>query len=317
MRPHTRIASTLSVSLLLFALSGCGSASSVHTASSATATTQATATPALLPKLPTTTIASGACGQYFPDKAPLSPAGGLVVTQFAMLGNLAYPDAQISSGQTGPMLEPQLTQVDYTTDPSSGSVVVNPFLREGDGGYVMMVCNPSNQPHTLSAVQASIAKITTFTDKLEAWSPCSGAYLPAYKNANEGGCGGADVHDEYLHAPFAADAQVGATVTATQTSAGTADYNYGPLPAVSPPGQMMSVEVGVTQPSAQAYYIYSFSLTVDSASTGIVAYSPKTLIAPVSVSWTGKACLSSAMQAQIAQMPTPTSNGAGYICPAA
>ncbi len=316
LRSPLRAASVFGLSVFALALSGCGTAivSGATTVGAAIATPAATATPAGLPKLPTTTIASGPCGQNGPQSAPLSPADGLVVTQFAMLGNLAYPAAQIPDGQTGPILEPQLTQLDHTTDPSSGAVAVNPGLREGGGGYVIAVCNPSNQPHTLNAVQASIAMMSPFTDKLEAWEPCNGVYLPAYKSVG-GGCGGGDVQDEYLHAPFAADAAVGATVAATQTSAGTIDHNYGPLPASIPPGQTMSVEVGVTPPSAPGYYTYSFALTVDGANTGVVAYSPKTLLAPVSVAWTGKACLSSDMQAQIAQAPTPSSNSIGYICP--
>ena len=76
----------------------------------------------------------------------------------------------------------------------------------------------------------------------------------------------------------------------------------------------MTVEVGVTQPSVSGYYTYGFALTVDGSGTGVVAYSPTTLLAPVAQQWTGANCATPAMKAQIAQMPAPA-DGRGFICP--
>ncbi|MGZ3664656.1 MAG: hypothetical protein ACXVDA_09240, partial [Ktedonobacterales bacterium] len=172
--------------------------------------------------------------------------------------------------------------------------------------------------HTISAIQVGLAKTTPFTDQLGAWEPCSGSYSPVYKSVS-GGCGGGDTENEYLHAAFAADASVGASVTATQTGSNLSDMsngiNFGPLPVTLKPGQAMTIEVGVTQPSAPGYYTYSFALIVDGASTGIVAYSLMSLLAPVARVWSGAACQTSAMQALIAKESTPTAS-TRYICPA-
>lgn len=302
--------------LLLASLSGC-SASLVGGAS-ATSTTSATppaTSGAAAPTLRTTQIASGACGQDFPDTATLTPAGGLVVTQTSSLGNLAYPSVQISNGQEAqPLAQPPLSGGSGYTP--SATAIVNPNLQESGGGFVLAICNASNQAHALSAVQASIARIMPFTEQLQAWQPCTGVYHIGSTGIG-GGCGGADFENEYLHAPFAADAAVGATVATTQTGTNSnsdGGPNLGPLPVTLKPGQWMTVEIGVTQPSAPGYYTYAFALTVDAASTGVVAYSQTVLLAGVAHEWDGHACLSSAMQAQIAQQPTPTNNG-GFICP--
>ncbi len=312
---RVRLVGGLLTSLLTLALlSGCGAAG--VPSSAARGTTSATATPqptATATPLPTTTVASGACGGAFPSHVALTPASGLVVTQYSALGNLAYPEAQIPSSQpAAPMLEPQLNSPEYWT--ANTTAVVDPGLDErGGGGYVLAICNPSDKIHTISAVQVSIAKMTPFTDQLGAWEPCDGSYNPYYKSF-PGGCGGGDWEDERLRAAFTADASVGTSVTATQTDSNQFD-NFGPLPVTLKPGQAMTIEVGVTQPSAPGYYTFSFALTVDGASTGTVAYSLMSLLAPVARAWNGKACQTSAMQAMIAKEPAPTPN-TRYICPA-
>lgn len=305
----------LLVSLAL--LAGCGGAGAAADAPTATAPAvpTATATPSSLPALPTVQVTSGACGQYVQYGVPYTPAGGLAVTQTSKLGNLAYPAVQIPSDQSAqPIPEPST---------SSGSVygyaelIVNPNVHEGGGGYVLTICNTSSKAHVVSAVQASIARITPYTGQLNAWEPCSGVYHPGATGIS-GGCGGGDSENEYLHAPFAPDAPVGTSVTTTLTGSNLSDasndVNLGPLPVTLQPGQAMTVEIGVTQPSAPGYYTYAFALTVDGASTGVVAYSLETLLAPVARAWSGQGCLSAAMQAQISQAPTPTANR-GFICP--
>jgi hypothetical protein len=154
--------------------------------------TSATVTPqpAAATSLPTTTVTAATCGKYFPPTVALTPARGLVVTQHSGLGNLAYPEAQIPSSQpAAPMLEPNLTSPDYWA--ANTIAVVNPLLQESGGGYVLAICIPSGQAHTISAVQVSLAKMTPFTDQLGAWEPCSGSYSPLLKSVS-GGCGGAD-----------------------------------------------------------------------------------------------------------------------------
>ncbi len=318
-------ASALVMPLLLASLAGCAPTGGASTGG-ATATAPAdttTVAPVNTPSLtmpPTMRIASGACGPHFPDTTALTSAGGLAVTQTSGMSNMAYPETQIPSGQpAAPMLAPD--SVGTTSGVAGATLLVNPGLTEKGGGYVLLICNPSSQPHSLSAARVSIAAVEPFTDQLGAWAPCQGAYYPVGGYV-AGGCGGADFETEYMHATFATSAQTGATVTATQTgtnvgmSGAAGDLQPGPLPVTLQPGQTMTIEIGVTPPSAPGYYTYAFSLTVDGASTGVVTYSPMTLIAPVARIWSGAACKTSAMQAKIAQMPTPTQNTA-YICPAA
>ncbi len=314
MRPIRGICCAVLTACVL-ALAACSGATGASTPSpTATQPQSATATPT---PPSTTTTASTTCGKYFPSPVALTPANGLVVTQYSALGNLAYPVAQIPSSQpAAPMLEPNFTRPDYWT--ANTTAVVDPNLQEGGGGYVVAICNPSDKTHTISAVQVSLAKMTPFTDQLGVWAPCEGSYSPVSKSVS-GGCGGADFENEYLHAAFAADAPVGTSVTATQTGSNQSDIsnsvNFGPLPVTLKPGQAMTIEVGVTQPSAPGYYTYSFALTVDGASTGTVAYSLMSLLAPAARIWNGAACQTSAMQAMIAKEPAPTPN-TRYICPA-
>lgn len=322
--PRRALAATALVApLFLASLAGCAPATATDGAIATVPAATATATPISTPSLtmpPTMQVASGACGPHIPYDITFSAAGGLAVSQTSGRGNLAYPEAQIPSSQpAAPMLEP--TTIAPEPYVASDAPVVNPALSEKRGGYLLLICNSSNKAHTISAVRVSIAALTPFTDQLGAWAPCQGAYFPTGGYVS-GGCGGADFQTEYMHANFATDAQTGATVTAAQTgtnvgmSGAAGDFQPGPLPVTLKPGQAMTIEIGVTKPSAPGYYTYAFDLTVDGASTGVVSYSPKTLIAPVAHVWSGDACKTSAMQAMIAQAPTPTAANDGYICPA-
>jgi hypothetical protein len=241
--------------------------------------------------------------------------GGLVVTQYSGLGSLATPSVQIPSNQSAaPILLPGGADINYYM--GNSTPVVNPNLNEGNGGYLLQVCNLSSQAHVISVVQASIARMTSYTDTLQEWHPCDGAYNVAH-NSVYGGCGGADVEDEYMHADFAPDAQVGASVTAAQTGSHFGvGYGYGPLPVTLQTGQSLSIEVGVTPPSAPGYYTFAFALTVDGATSGVIAYSPQTLIDTTNAhEWNGKNCETPAMQTQIAQTPTPATGNELVICP--
>lgn len=313
----------LALSILAACAPAAGGASPLASATRApAATADATATSGVFtpPPLPITHIATGICGPYFPSGIALTPARGLLVSQTSSLGNLAYPLAQIpNSQQAQPIAPPVITSSAYR---ASASPVVNPRLQELGGGYTLAICNASSQAHVVSAVRMTLVDAAPYTGKLAAWDTCSGVYLPG-QGFLGAGCGGADPENEYMHAALAADAAVGATVTATQTGTNSSDasdeVNLGPLPVTLHPGQAMTIEIGVTQPSAPGLYTYAFALTVDSGDTGIVAYSPTTLLASVTTAWNGGSCLAPAMQAQLAAMPTPTSSArasVGYICPA-
>lgn len=320
-----RVASAAIAPLLLAVLSGCAASpaqgrvtSTLMAAAVTTATAASTTTLNGLPRLPTAHVASGACGEYLPNGIAYTPADGLVVTQFSSLGSVTHPDTLLPSSQSAaPIQRPSLSSTGAGPFIDTTTAAVNPYV-EGGSGYVIVVCNPSSQAHTVSAVQVSIASISPATSPTQAWHSCGGSYVPG-SGVEGNACGGMDLENEYMHAGFAPDAQVGASVTATQTGSNSngmgGSANYGPLPVTLEPGQTLSVEVGVTQPSAAGYYTYAFGLTVDGATTGVVAYSLKTLFDPQAIEWSAQNCQAAAYQSQIAQMPTPTTGTLFVICP--
>jgi len=250
-----------------------------------------------LPALPTATVSLGQCQYQGADTFVFTPTHGLDVSQNIAFGNLAFPSVQISNQQTSPMSVPPLSPADSFTPRTQ--LAVNPNLYEGDGGYVLLICNTSSQAHVVSGEQVSIERIKLFIGELSAWIPCG----------PPGGCGGGNAQDEYMHADFAPNAPVGASVTATLTNSFPSGPR--PLPVTLQPGQSLTIDVGVTPPTASGYYTFGFALTVDGASTGVVAYSPETLLAPVTHPW-GQCA--SAQQTQIAETPTPTVGRNFFIC---
>lgn len=302
------------------ALASCGASSAAEGASIPTATPLSTPMPSPTPTSTPLPIANSTqlaqlCGSYFP-KTPAVLVGGLAISAQARFGNLAYPGKQLPDNLP---LKPYKTSALSRQDTPA-----NPVLHEQAGGYVILICNPSSAPHTVQRVDARIDAITPTSGVQNVAPSCQSPYTPPGP-APRIGCGGADFENEYMHAPFPASASVGATVTATQTASNKCTYasgctsNYGPLPVTLKPGQTMTIEVGMgtaanptdnfTQPGL---YTFSFGVGVDGAAPVFAAASPATLLAPNVRNWTGAACESAAM---LAQIPPATNPPSSYLCP--
>ncbi|HET8905627.1 MAG TPA: hypothetical protein VFN11_01545, partial [Ktedonobacterales bacterium] len=235
-------------------------------------------------------------------------------------GNLAYPANKLPDDL--PLKPYQVQPPNGQPDPTL--VPANPRLHEQGGGYVIVICNISSASHTVQRVDARIATVTPFSGMPNVASVCQFPYSRQY-GANNGGCGGADFENEYMHAAFSLSAGVGTTVTATQTASNTCEYatgcttNYGPLPVMLQAGQGLTIEVGMGNTSSSTsvfstsgYYTFSFGVGVDGAAPIFAATSPQTLLDPSARLWTGTACESPSMQALIPPATTPPSY---YLCP--
>ena len=123
-----------------------------------------------------------------------------------------------------------------------------------------------------------------------------------------------------MHAHFTPNATPGTVVTATQTDTNVGVdgvTNYGPLPVTLKHGEWMTIEVGMGPNSEDPVfstagtYTFSFGLSIDKQASIFAVTSPPTLLAPPAHEWSGQACTTAAMQAQIpASNPTTM-----YICP--
>lgn len=312
-----RLASRIYPVVILFALASlltaCGADSSTGTASAAatatpTATTIPTATP--LPTVDTASLPSTCKDIPYGSAQSLVHIGDLVVSQLAF--GLAYPSYELPDGI--PLKPFKLPSVNG--NPFPGTPPVNPNMRETPGGYVLSVCNDStSQSHILESFSVRLAAFTAYNGQLNAWGPCAAAYNTQTQTAG-GGCGGGAALNEALHATFPADASAGTTVVAVQT--GSWDLNnpnkpFPPLPLKLAPGQSVSINIGLTVPTAPGIYTFSFGVSADAAAPVFFSTPPAALYALVAHAWDGQACTTPAMKAQIPDSATPTY----YICPKA
>lgn len=250
------------------------------------------------------------CGYTTPTRQ--TSTQGIVTPPTTELGNLSYPEYRMNDGTpAGPIVTPVIA-----SPPDPSAPVINPLIISPGGGYVLNLCNATSQPHVVRSVTVTLVAQTPFTGHLNVWQPCSGSYQPGVGLIGTG-CGGADFENEYLSASFHVNAGVGATSPTTQRGTNTGalpvndTINYGPLPVTLRPGQVLSVEVGMSPaPTAPAYDVFAFQIGVDSASPATAARSPVTLFAPVSRAWDGRSCETPTMQALL-----PAHSSDGYICP--
>jgi hypothetical protein len=290
-------------------LVGCGTSTRASTAGRSTSTPPPSPTP--LPTVDPAQVAHACHDQVHPAPlpAPAALVGGLYVGIQASLSNLTYPKVHLPDGTPQkPLLVPYPPQL-----PSDAPT--NPNLSERTaGGYVLVVCNGSTQPHQIQGVVVRLDSVTPYSGLLNEWSFCAAPYTRSGPpNGGGGGCGGGPAEDEYMHAAFAPSAPVGTVVTTTQTPVLRSD-RYGPLPWTLPPGQTILIDVGIVPPSAPGFYTFAFGLAIDGVSPIFAPVAPATLLAPVAHEWTGEACKAPAMQSQI---PPATNPPTYYLCPAA
>ncbi|MBF6590999.1 MAG: hypothetical protein IVW57_10795 [Ktedonobacterales bacterium] len=204
---------------------------------------------------------------------------------------------------TGPALDAQLPPMP----------AVNPELGEPVAGYSATICDAAARTHIVTGLSLRITDFIAATGPLNEWAICDGWYARP-RGAQGGGCGGGvGPTQNCQHASFLADAGVGAAVA---TAASHADGCQGdlPLPVTLLPGQALPVRLGITPPTTPGTYHFALGIALDGGPAAFAPIEPMVLLAPVAHRWTGAACQTSAMQAQI---PPATDPPTAYLCPEA
>jgi hypothetical protein len=288
--------------LLLAALiSGCGETSTVQ--SSPTTTIAPTET-----LQPTPVATNGAATSGHPCLAAASSdiqIGDLRVGH-VYFANQSYPSEQLPSN-----LDPSKP---YQVPTSSGDLpntAVNPNM---DTGYGFFVCNTSTSTsHVIVGATIGISGFSAYSGPLNSYLGCDGFYQRPF-GVSEAGCGGGTCIDESLHASFAADATTGARVSTTQVDTCNTGPGPGPgtprLPISLGPGQMLTIDVGVSAPTAAGTYTFAFGLNYDTVSNAPISMTPATLLDSAAVKWGGLNCAKPALLAQIPASDTQNR----YVC---
>lgn len=175
-------------------------------------------------------------------------------------------------------------------------------------GFALMLCNSSaTQTHTLSSVTMKVASFTPYSGTLNEVRECAMVY--SRQGMAGGGCGGAAAFDMQLTGAFPTSAPTGTVIT--MQNSGSSNLS---LPVTLQPNQILFILLGPTLPSLSGTYSYAAGVSIDGAP---VTYAPSgttpALYAPVTHSWDGNNCASSAMQSQI---PPATNPPTYYLCPA-
>jgi hypothetical protein len=176
---------------------------------------------------------------------------------------------------------------------------VNPSLSIG---YFFEVCNQTSAPHTLTSLHVIIDSFTPSSGPTNVWHLCDNGVYDAATKKSLGGCGGG-VDGMLLTATLTRNG-IGASAPATGLQ----------WPATIAANKAITFYVGVNGLANQGTYALSFTFSVAGASPTRVAPSDGSfLIAPSATVWTGTACQTPAM---LAQIPT-SSQDVYYVCPPA
>lgn len=307
----------ISLAGLCALLTACGSAATTSGGGASSSGAQASPTPNILALNgnDTSAQAMSICNGVF------NPGGKQIVyklsdsiTVEAVYG-LSYASYRLPADlPAGPWKLPTQFDSDQLDQALGGAPNANPDIGQGSG-ILLTVCNAGAQPLTLSGAQVIVADFAPTSDAIDTWNMCDGAFVRPQGEFG-GGCGGAIIADEVMSASFAASAGKGATAQATQVSA-DGQNGYGPLPVTLKPSSAISLLIGVTRPNAMGTYSFAVNITTSVGGGASVAtpYAPlpPQLFALVAHKFTGHACTTSAMQAQI---PTAaTTPPTFYICP--
>ena len=310
MRSSQRLTVLLALSVLL---GGCGS-STVRTGGAATPTVTTTVTAT---SNPSATLPATVTYEQFRAACPSSNGQGNALGRTYRFGdlyvavsltNVSYPAAKLPDGV--PLAPYKLAP---GTDQFRGlppTPEVNPDIART--GVFIEVCNAAaSASHRLEGADVRIDRFVPFTGDLNSWQFCAGWY--ANGHADGGGCGGGYQAGELLQATFSANASAGATTTASFVKAGQDldGSSLPPLPLTRKPGQSVLMVVSLTAPTAPGTYNFSFSLTIDGAKTPFAPLADDLLLDSAARAWTGDACATPAMRAQI-----PSGSADAYICPA-
>lgn len=307
------LAACIPLLLLLAPLAGCGQTVAgtpkTDTAKTATATATVTATtaPTVAPT-PASLTAGHPCTGDPSGQVSYVQIGDLKVSQAHFM--LAYPSRQLPANLDA--FKPyQLPGNAY--DPPNPPV--NPHT-DGFNGYGLSICNTSKTTsHVIRGLTVGVAAFTAYTGALNTWQFCETVFARP-DGVTGGGCGGAYVTDEKLHAQFTGSAVVGAKATVVQLGTGNASENGGldtpPLPVSLGPGQMLVITLGVAPPTTPGTYSFAFGLVYDAIPSAPISIMQPTLFDSAAITWNGQHCTKPALLSQIpTAVSTPPTN---YVC---
>jgi hypothetical protein len=303
----------MAVLTLVLVLSGCGTTSAVGRKTAAVST----ATPTIAP---TATNQPYATVPISPQsiEQPGCPRVGdwSVSTQYDVVNGLkvSIPQRWASLDYQSELIPNNLPAAPYKVPLTATQAQdistfhpnppVNPSL---DTGYAVEVCNVTSASHTVFNLSAIIASFTPGSGPVADWHLCQGGPYDAATKYITPGCGGSAGIVDWLTA----------TLTSDRTSASapvTANANGGgPTPPFAiDPNQSIVFLIAVDGLTSQGTYTLGFSISIDGATPTTLAPSDGSfLIAPAAVVWTGTACQTPAMLAQI----PPADQDTYYVCP--
>jgi hypothetical protein len=183
---------------------------------------------------------------------------------------------------------------------------VNPSL---DTGYAVEVCNVTSASQTVTSLSVTITSFTPSSGPVTVWHLCQDGPYDTATKSNVGGCGGSAGITDSLAATLPGD-RTGASAPAIANANGG-----GPTPPFAiDPNQSIVFLIAVDGLTSQGTYSLSFGLSIDgSAPTTLAPSDGAFLIAPAAIIWTGTACQTPAMLAQI----PAASQDTYYVCPPA
>lgn len=302
----------------LLAACGSGATTSGGTASATATSAPATPTPNILALIgnDTSAGAASACQGIFGGTGVQQTVYKLGDTLYAeAVYGLSYASFQLPANlPVAPWPLPAALGTDQLTQALGGVPNANPSIGQGSG-ILITVCNAGAAPVTVSGAQVIVADFTPGSGAIDTWNACDGVFVRP-DGVTGGGCGGAIIADENLSASFAPTAGKYDAATAKQVSA-QGQNGFGPLPVTLKPNAAVMMLISVTRPSALGTYEFAVSVTT-SAAGGASQMSPYAPLPPqifalVAHKFTGQACATPAMQAQI---PAKATNPATYyICP--
>lgn len=210
-----------------------------------------------------------------------------------------YPSTLMSSNQLNAPYQIAASAVNnYAPNPP-----VNPVL---SNGYIFQICNQTTTAHTLTSMRVHIASFTPRSGPLSVWHICQDGPYDAATKQTTGGCGGGLGAVDWL-ATTLPNNTTGASALAIANPHGGVN-----LPATIGPNRSIQVLIAVDGLTSQGVYALKFGVSVDGAAPTMLTPSDGAfLIAPSASVWTGTACQTPAMQAQI----PASSQDIYYVCP--
>ncbi len=290
---------------------GCGSQTSTSTAQAQAKAPTATATTITTPT-PQPTVAPAPLARCDAQQQPsgtVTRAGDMLI--FKPNNDFGYPSVRLPDQTPLTPLRVPTQNSGSALQPEQfpGTTPVNPGTLTGSTRnitYVATICNDSaSQSHVVQSVSVRIAALTPYTGQVTIWPSCDMAFSRQNPNVHIGGCGGGYPSDEQVQATFPSHAAQGATAVATQTGSSS-------TPISIPAGKELVVAVTVSVPDMAGSYAFSIGFQVDGAPATFGPVAGASFAAPVAHTFTGAACNTSTM---LAQIPAATNPASYYICP--